>query len=138
MPHGDLVNHAGVLPNTQITSTDVMGTEVGLSTQDDITGGVQWLQQGVNTTGLMSVGWDPWAVAGPSGEMEDHHDLNQMAWTNWENFIDEFQADGGLLSGQEYGLPSSFNMWQMAWDSGDCRIRDKDWLDSPLLNVCSG
>jgi hypothetical protein len=48
--------------------------------------------------------------------MEDNHDLNQMAWTNWENFIDDFQADGGLLSGQEYGLPSSFNMWQMAWD----------------------
>jgi hypothetical protein len=116
MPHGDLVNNAGVLPNTQITSTDVMGTEVGLSAQDDTSGGVQWLQQGVNTTGLMSVGWDPWAVAGPLGEMEDNHDLNQMAWTNWENFIDDFQADGGLLSGQEYGLPSSFNMWQMAWD----------------------
>lgn len=112
LPHGELVNHVDALPNTQVTNTDVMGTDVGSNSLGNITGRVQQqLPQSVNTTELMSVGWDQWTAAGPSGRMEDDRDLNQMAWTNWENFIDDLRADGGLLSGQEYGLPPLFNMW---------------------------
>jgi hypothetical protein len=34
---------------------------------------------------------------------DDNSQLDQMAWTNWEAFIDDFQANGDFPSGQQRG-----------------------------------
>jgi hypothetical protein len=111
--HGDsgLANQVVPLPNTQFTHMDVVGTEAESNVAGDISGHVHQQQQSVNTTELLSVSWDPWPATGLSGGMDYNQDLNQIAWTNWESFIDDLRADEDFLSGRECGMPPSFNMW---------------------------
>lgn len=66
---------------------------------------LQQYQQSSNTTDYVSAGWDPWAAIAPFGEPNYNPDLNRVAWTNWETFIDELQVDESLLPEQIYGLP---------------------------------
>ena len=71
---------------------------------------VQQHRQGGNAAECASVGWDPWAATVPSGQLNYSSDLNQIAWTNWETFIDELQTDGSFLPGETFGIPPLFNM----------------------------
>jgi hypothetical protein len=106
-----LPNQVASQSNTQFTNMELLGTEVDSNMADNICHRIQQQQQSANTTELLSVGWDPWPATGPSGRMNYNQDLNQIAWTNWETFIDDLRADEGLLSGRECGMPPSFNMW---------------------------
>jgi hypothetical protein len=109
-PYGDpgLAKEVGCPITTQDSNMEVMSAEVGSNTLDDVVGRAH---QSVNTPGRISVCWDPLETSGRADRMEYNQDLNQMAWTNWESFIDDLQADGGLVSGRESWAPPSFNMW---------------------------
>jgi len=112
-PYGDpgLAKEGGRPITTQVTNMEVMSAEVGPNTLDEVVGRTQLLHQSVNTPERILVCWDPLETSGTADRMEYNQDLNQMAWANWENFIDDLRADGGLVSGQESWAPLSFNMW---------------------------
>jgi hypothetical protein len=37
--------------------------------------------------------------------------MNQMAWANWENFIDDFQRGEDNTAGADTALDPPFNLW---------------------------
>jgi hypothetical protein len=46
--------------------------------------------------------WDQWLATNTSAQMDHNNSqLDKMAWTNWEAFIDDFQANGDFPSGQQ-------------------------------------
>lgn len=60
--------------------------------------------------------WDPWLAAAstsmePSMQSQNHDDTNQMAWTNWENFVDDFEGQDEVMipgpNGEASGYSSS-------------------------------
>jgi len=72
---------------------------------------VPQLQQTVTSTEPAPINFDPWVNTGPSDQVDYNNELNQMAWTNWEAFIDDFQANGDYSPGQEGAIPPSYSMW---------------------------
>jgi hypothetical protein len=76
----------------------------------DINGVMQQLPQTAMTVEQVADSWDPWLATGPQSQIDYNMELNEMAWTNWETFIDDFQANGDFLPGQNAGVPC-FNMW---------------------------
>jgi hypothetical protein len=76
----------------------------------DINGTMQQLPQNATTGEPISYNWDPWLATGPPNQMDYNMELNEMAWTNWETFIDDYQADGEFLPAQN-AVPPGFNMW---------------------------
>jgi len=84
-------------------------TEAVLSGLPDLNGATQQLPQNAMTVEPISDSWDPWPATGPRDQMDYNVELNEMAWTNWETFIDDFQARGDFLPGQN-AVPA-FNMW---------------------------
>lgn len=100
-------------PNTQIPDSNVMGMEPAPEPKllDDGSDLVHQLQQRLPSTEPIAINWDPWLATGPSDQMDYNNEMNQMAWTNWETFIDDFQANGEFPPGQEGCVPPSFNMW---------------------------
>lgn len=56
--------------------------------------------------------WDPWLTAATAAntattQSEYNHGMEDMAWTNWEDFIDDFQAQGDAVSGLNDFTPGS-------------------------------
>lgn len=56
--------------------------------------------------------WDPWlitATAATTATTQSQYDPNMddMAWTNWEDFMDDFQAQGDAVSGLNDFSPES-------------------------------
>jgi hypothetical protein len=105
-----LANRLVPLSDTQVSDLEVMEIESGPQVLGDISGLVQQLQQNLKTTEPIPASWDPRGSTEPSEQMDYDCHLNQMAWTNWESFIDDFEASGNVLPGQENGIPPSFNM----------------------------
>ncbi|KAH8594207.1 hypothetical protein B0O99DRAFT_625326 [Bisporella sp. PMI_857] len=94
-----LANQIGPMSNSQFADLDFMDMEPWPKVLGDTSGCVQLLQQGVKTTDPTPANWDPWVATGPSEQMDYNNDLNQMAWRNWESFIDDFRADRDILPG---------------------------------------
>lgn len=86
-------------PNTQISQLDMMGTGAEPMLSSDTTGLLQQPQPSVPSTEPMPIDWDQWLATVPSNLVDHKNELNQMAWTNWESFIDDFQANGDFLLG---------------------------------------
>lgn len=56
--------------------------------------------------------WDPWLIAATStttatAQSQYNPDMDAMAWTNWEEFLDDVQAQGDTLSGLNEFMPES-------------------------------
>ncbi len=71
----------------------------------------QQLQPAGTGTEPMSFSWDQWLATGPPVQMGYTNELDQMAWTNWESFVDDFQARGDYVPGPDSALPPLFNTW---------------------------
>jgi hypothetical protein len=59
----------------------------------------------------LPVNWDYWLAPGTSNQTAYNNELNQMSWTNWENFIDDFQANGDYQPAQDGNVPSLWKTW---------------------------
>ena len=70
----------------------------------------QQSQESVPAIQSTFMSWDPWHVMRSVDQDESNNELDQMAWTNWEGFIDDFHANGDFLPGVENALPTSFDM----------------------------
>lgn len=53
--------------------------------------------------------WDPWLTAATTATTQNRNDTNMddMAWTNWEDFINDFQGQGDMVSGFGAFTPQS-------------------------------
>jgi hypothetical protein len=100
-----LDNRLVPLSNPQVSDLELMEMETEPQVLSDVSGFAQQLQQ------PLTANWGPRVSTESSENMDDDCHLNQMAWTNWESFIDDFQASGNILHGHENGIPPSFNMW---------------------------
>ena len=58
-----------------------------------------------------SMSWDLWTATGPTEQMDYSNEMDRMAWTHWETFIDDFQGDGDFVPGPEGMIPPPFDMW---------------------------
>lgn len=85
-------NHEVDIPDHQQSDSYVMEVEPTL--MGGAIGLVQQSQQSEPSTEPVPVNWDWWTATGPSNEAAESNELDRMAWTNWETFIDDFQADG--------------------------------------------
>jgi hypothetical protein len=55
--------------------------------------------------------WNTW-FQGSGSEFElGMNETNQIAWANWEGFVDDLYGPGDVMQGQEYGLPAPFSHW---------------------------
>lgn len=86
----------------------------------DINGYTQWLSkstmqpnqedQQVNPIATSEpFDWDPWLTAATTATTQNQNDTNMddMAWTNWEDFINDFQGQGDMVSGFGAFTPQS-------------------------------
>lgn len=86
----------------------------------DINGYTQWLSkstmqpnqedQQVNPIATSEpFDWDPWLTAATTATTQNRNDTNMddMAWTNWEDFINDFQGQGDMVSGFGAFTPQS-------------------------------
>jgi hypothetical protein len=48
-----------------------------------------------------SINWDGWPNGTTIDQFNPGNELNQMSWNDWELFVDDFQASGDFLPGQE-------------------------------------
>ncbi len=96
-------------PNTERPDSHNINMEPELDMLDCTSG--QQPQLYATSTKLAPINWDPWLATGPADQLDYDSELNQMAWTNWETFIDDFQANGDSMPTQENAMPPSFNMW---------------------------
>ena len=106
-----LANRSVPLSKTQFSGLEDMEVEKEPQVLCDISGFTQQLQHNSKTTEPLPANWDPRVSTEPSEQIDYDYHQNQMAWTNWESFIDDFQASGNVLPGQENGISPSFNMW---------------------------
>ncbi len=90
------------------------------------TDNVQGAMDGVTMGGLESTAsfsgsapydWDPWLAAASTSmasSMQNQYDddINQMAWTNWEDFVSGFQGqDEAVISVPDHEASESANLW---------------------------
>jgi hypothetical protein len=106
-----LANRFEPLPITQISDLEVVEIETWPQVPDEISGFLQQRQQSVQRTEPTPANRVPWISTKPSEQIDYDYQLDQMAWTNWESFMDDFQASENVLPGQENGIAPSFNMW---------------------------
>lgn len=97
--------------NTQYPNTNVMESEAAPDLLDNTFRLVQQPPQSVPTTEPAAINWDQWLSTGPLRSTDYNNELNQMAWTNWETFIDDFQANEQYAYGQQGVMPPLFNFW---------------------------
>ena len=55
--------------------------------------------------------WNSWLQPDGLGVEMNLGDTNQMAWTNWEGFVDDLYGPVDLMQGQEDGFPAPSNVW---------------------------
>jgi len=60
--------------------------------------------------------WDPWLAAaststGPAVGSQYNYDTNQLAWTNWENFVHGFQGQDESMLSEPSGEPEFPALW---------------------------
>jgi Fungal specific transcription factor domain len=72
--------------------------------------GQQFQPHGTSTEAT-SFSWDEWLATGPSNQIDYTNELDQMAWTNWETFIDDYQANGDHPPRWEGTIPPPLNTW---------------------------
>ena len=96
---------------TQISDLEVMEIETGPQVLGDIPEFVQQRQQSLQRSEPIPANRVPRVSTQPSEQMDYDCYLDQMAWTNWENFMNDLQVSGGVLTGQENSIPPSFNTW---------------------------
>lgn len=71
---------------------------------DNLAYPIQESQQANQTATSDPFDWDPWLTAATAAttattQSQYNHSMDDMAWTNWEGFIDDFQAQGDAVSG---------------------------------------
>ncbi len=103
-------NQTVPLLDTQFSDFNLMEMEAEPQLLDESSGSIQQLQQNVTNIEQIPINWDPWVTTGPPNQMHYNNEMDQMAWTNWESFIDDFQANGDFLPVQEDALPPSYKM----------------------------
>jgi Fungal specific transcription factor domain len=98
--------------DAQFSDFKTMETELEPRLMCDSSEVLRQPQQGGTGIGPLSIDWDQLLAVDPSDEMDYNNNArNQMAWTNWETFIDDFQANTDFLPGQEAAFSPSFTMW---------------------------
>lgn len=101
-------------PKTQLSDVDMMQSGGGpnLLGEPSVPTQQQQLQQIAASSESALFNWDQLLATDSSDQMDYNNELDQMSWTNWETFIDDFQANRDFPPlGQEGTMPSSFNMW---------------------------
>lgn len=90
-------------------SPSMIGTSNTMSSGNNYSTLPQQPRYNPMATGPTLINWDSWIDPGSSMPPGTNAEMNQMAWNNWENFIDDFQADGHLMPGQEETTPPFFD-----------------------------
>lgn len=98
-------------PDTQLFDFNIMEMAADPQLLSGTSQHVPQLQQTVTSNEPTPINFDPWVATGTPDQMDYNNEMNQMAWTNWEAFIDDFQTNGEFLPGQEGAIPPSYNMW---------------------------
>ena len=96
---------------TQHSDTNGMDMETEPKPLLDTSGTLNPPQQIGTGTEPMSVDWASLFATGATDQIDYDDEMNQMAWTNWASFIDDFQSHGDYLSGSGNAPPASFNTW---------------------------
>ena len=68
-------------------------------------------QQDFPSSSTPAFDWNGWMQPDGSGLELDLGDTNQMAWANWEGFVDDLYGPVDLMQGQEDGFPAPSNVW---------------------------
>lgn len=84
---------------------------------EGVTPPMEGLQLAPSISGSAPFDWDPW-LAAASTSMESsirsqyNDDMNQMAWTNWENFINGVQGqEEVVIPGSSDKAPGYSSLW---------------------------
>ena len=84
---------------------------------EGVTPPVEGLQLAPSISGSTPFDWDPWLAAAStsiesSRRSQYNDDMNQMAWTNWENFVNCFQGqDEVVISVPNGEAPGYSSLW---------------------------
>ncbi|KAI9789148.1 MAG: hypothetical protein M1833_002765 [Piccolia ochrophora] len=97
--------------DTQLPDLNVMQIESEPKLLGDTSGFVQQPSRSLTGIEPMSFNWDQGVATGPPDQMNYNNELDQMAWTNWETFLDDFHANGEFLPGSESVIPPPFNVF---------------------------
>ena len=101
-------NSLSLESNPQIPDLVMREAEVDANLPNDNTSESMQEQQPSRMVELMSSSWDPLLATEPLDHTNYDNELGQMAWINWESFVDDFQAHGVFLPGEDGMLPSAF------------------------------
>ena len=72
-------------------------------TVEGVANPTEGLQQAPPVSGSLPLDWDPWLAATTATNIKQSQyntDMNLMAWTTWEDFIDDFQRQDDMTSEQ--------------------------------------
>ncbi|KAK3171571.1 hypothetical protein OEA41_003655 [Lepraria neglecta] len=78
---------------------------------------MEGLQLAPSISGSAPFDWDPWLAAASTSmessmRSQDNDDMNQMAWTNWENFVNGFQGQDEVVMSEPNGeAPGYSSIW---------------------------
>jgi hypothetical protein len=104
--------------NHQVGIEDSAMFDVNNNVQDaveGVTSPIEGAQVATSIAGPAPFDWDPWLAAAstsmqPSVQNQYKDDMNRMAWTNWENFVTDFQGQDEVMisrpDGETAGYPS--------------------------------
>ena len=106
-----LANRSGPSSTTQSSEMEVMEIEPGPQVPADIPGFVRQRQQSLQRTEPMPAGMATQVSTQPPEQMDYDCYLDQLAWINWESFMNDIPVSEDVLNGQEYGILPSFNIW---------------------------
>lgn len=120
--NGTIPNGLGVKPvnpavdwlNAQPPDINMLEIEAESKTIGNSFGIAPQIQAGGTNNEPMPINWDQWLATAQPDQLEYNNELNQVAWTNWEAFVDDFQADGDFspgVSGPGGAVQPSFSMW---------------------------
>ena len=75
---------------------------------EGVTPPMEGLQLAPSISGSAPFDWDPWLAAASTSmessmRSQDNDDMNQMAWTNWENFVNGFQGQDEVVMSEPNG-----------------------------------
>ena len=99
-------------PNIQILESNK--SAVGPETRQlmDDYGLVPQVQEYAEEVSPLPMDWDSWSATRLPDRIDYNDEMNQIAWTNWETFVDDFQAVGESTPGQDNTTPPWLGLWQ--------------------------
>ena len=115
--------HLQMLPAGQVASQMALNRSVPVPTQHPIsrmddrgTAAMDTLpttapQQYLSPSSAPAFDWSTWFQTDGSELDLNPADAGQVAWANWEGFVEDLNASGDLMQGQEDNLPAPSTVW---------------------------